>query len=180
MLFNSFSPKQSGGGFSSAQIDLSNTIRRLWLEHVLWTRFFIVSTAFDLPDLPYVTERLLQNPHDFANVLRPLFGNQDAMTFDKLLTDHLVIAAELVNAAKRGDAQEAEKQRKLWYDNAKNIAAFLASINPYWSEKQWQDMLFEHLAMTEKEAVDILTGEYEQSIKQPNPSPSHENGRCND
>ena len=31
------------------QIDLSNKLRELWNEHVLWTRSFIESTAFDLP-----------------------------------------------------------------------------------------------------------------------------------
>lgn len=35
----------------SKQVEISNTLRKLWMEHVLWTRFFIVSTAFELPDL---------------------------------------------------------------------------------------------------------------------------------
>lgn len=39
-------------GLTYRQLQLSNTLRRLWIEHVLWTRFFIISTAFDLPDLP--------------------------------------------------------------------------------------------------------------------------------
>jgi hypothetical protein len=61
---------------SCRQIQLSNTLRRLWIEHVLWTRFFIVSTAFNLPDLQAVTDRLLQNPADFASELKPLYGEQ--------------------------------------------------------------------------------------------------------
>lgn len=153
------------GGVSYAQLELSNNIRRLWMEHVLWMRFFLISTAFNLPDLPYVTERLLQNPHDFAAALRPLYGRQTAMMFDTLFTEHLTIAAALVNAAKEGNSAEVEKQRKLWYENAKKIATFLASINPYWSENTWKDLLFDHLAMTENEAVDILTGKYEESIR---------------
>lgn len=145
-------------------IGVSNTMRRLWTEHVLWTRFFLVSTTFDLPDLEYVTNRLLQNPHDFAAELRPLYGKQIAGMFDNLLTEHLLIAARLANAAKEGNTAEVEKQRNLWYINAKNIASFLASINPYWSEDNWRDMLFAHLRMTEDEAVQMLTGKYEQSI----------------
>ena len=38
-------------GLNGCELQLSNTLRRLWFEHVLWTRFFIVSTAFNLPDL---------------------------------------------------------------------------------------------------------------------------------
>lgn len=148
------------------QLQLSNTMRRLWTEHVLWTRFFIVSTAFNLPDLQFVTNRLLQNPVDFAKALMPYYGEQTAMRFQQLLTEHLAIAGQLVNAAKAGNTAEADRQRKLWYANAEEIARFLASINPYWSEREWRDLLFDHLRMTENEAVLILTGRYEESIKE--------------
>ena len=154
------------GGLTRKQLQLSNTLRRLWMEHVLWTRFFLISTAFDLPDLQAVTNRLLQNPHDFAEVLTSLYGRQKAAQFDKLFTDHLLIAAALVNAAKAGNTAEVEKQRKLWYENAAEIANFLASINPFWNERVWRDLLFEHLEMTENEAVQILRGQYERSIEE--------------
>ena len=39
-----------------AQVELSNTLRRLWMEHVLWTRAFIESTFADSGDLEQVTE----------------------------------------------------------------------------------------------------------------------------
>ncbi len=151
---------------SCEQVQLSNTFRRLWTEHVLWTRFFIVSTAFDLPDLEFVTRRLLQNPVDFARVFLPLYGPQIAARFEQLFTEHLLIAAQLVNAAKAGDAQEVEIQRRRWYANAEDIARFLGAINPFWSECEWRELLFDHLRMTEDEAVQILTGQYEQSIKE--------------
>lgn len=153
-------------GLTCAQLQISNTNRRLWTEHVLWTRFFIVSTAFGLPDLPFVTQRLLKNPYDSANELRPLYGEQTAMRFEELFTEHLLIAAQLVNAAKAGDTAGAEKQRKEWYANANAIAHFLAAINPFWSECVWRDLLFDHLRMTEDEAVQILTGQYERSIEE--------------
>ena len=153
-------------GLTCSQLQISNTIRRLWMEHVLWTRFFIVSTAFNLPDLSLVTERLLQNPVDFAGELQPLYGRQKAMQFQELFTDHLLIAAKLVNAAKAGDTAEIEKQRKNWYANAENIAIFLGTINPFWSVSVWRNLLFDHLRMTENEAVFTLTGQYEESIKE--------------
>ncbi len=150
----------------NCQLQLSNIFRQLWTEHVLWTRFFILSTAFSLPDLQVVTERLLQNPVDFARVLKPFYGEQIAEQFEKLLTDHLLIAAELVNAAKAGDTAQVEKQRKRWYRNAEDIAKFLASINRFWNEAQWRDLLFDHLRMTENEAVFILTGQYSKGVKE--------------
>ncbi len=159
------SSRTTSGGLTCAQLRVSDTNRRLWTEHVLWTRFFIISTAFCLPDLPFVTKRLLKNPRDFADEFRPFYGEQTATRFEKLLAEHLLIAAQLVNAAKSGDTAEVEKQRKKWYANAEDIARFLSRINPFWSECVWRDLLFDHLRMTEDEAVQILTGQYERSIK---------------
>ena len=153
-------------GFSCRRQKLSDTLRRLWMGHVLWTRFFITSTAFKNPDIKFVTERLLQNPGDFAEVLRPFYGAENASRFKKLLTDHLLIAADLVNAAKAGDTCLVDKLRIKWYANAEDIARFLACLNPFWSEVRWRKMLFDHLKMTEDEAVFVLTGQFERSIKE--------------
>lgn len=120
--------------------------------------------AFDLPDVDLVTNRLLRNPEDFEALLRPLYGERIASGFADLLTSHLVIAAELVNAAKEGDSEAAAEAEARWYENADEIAAFLGSINPYWSAQQWRNMLYDHLALTKAEAVSILTGNYEESI----------------
>lgn len=146
------------------ELQLSNTLRRLWVEHVMWTRSFIISTAANLGDLDAVTKRLLQNPVDFSNVLRPLYGGQRAKRFEELFTDHLLIAAQL--AAKEGNAGAVSEQRSKWYVNAEDIATFLSEINPYWNKMNWQSMLFDHLRMTENEAVQYLTRQYAASIDQ--------------
>lgn len=153
-------------GLTCAQLQVWDAFRRLWMEHVLWTRFFLMSTAFDLPDLPFVTQRLLRNPVDFADEFRLLYGEKIALRFEELLTEHLLIAAQLVNAAKAGDAAEVERQRRLWYENAQEIACFLAAINPFWSECVWRELMFDHLRMTEDEAVELLTSQYERSIEE--------------
>lgn len=151
---------------TSKQQQLFNSLRRLWVEHVMWTRSFIVSTAFSLGDLEYVTKRLLQNPADFAEQLKPLYGAEKAAKFEKLFTEHLAIAGQLVNAAKAGNTAAADELRKKWYANADDIAAFLSEINPFWCKKAWQTMFYDHLKMTENEAVQILTGQYNESISE--------------
>ena len=151
-------------GISRAEFDLNNNIRMLWEQHVFWTRLTILSMVFGLPDVDVVTKRLLRNPKDFEAALRPLYGDRIASRFADLFTRHLVIAAELVKAAKAGNSRAAADAEKRWYANADEIAAFLASINPYWSEENWKNMLYKHLAMTKSEAVSLLTKKYEESI----------------
>ncbi|MGI5919990.1 MAG: acetylglutamate kinase [Christensenellales bacterium] len=71
-----------------------------------------------------------------------------------------------MNAAKAKDSAVAQQARQQWYANAASIAAFLARANPYWNQAEWQAMLFEHLRMTENEAVQQLNGRFSDSIAQ--------------
>ena len=145
---------------------LSENLRRLWMEHVLWTRAFLVSKIFNLGDLDAVTARLLRNPTDMANVLSPYYGRDAAKKFELLLREHLLIAADLVEAAKEGNEAAVQEQRNKWYANADAITDFLVSINPCWSKNVWQSMFYDYLKMTENEAVQLLKGQHEQSIVQ--------------
>lgn len=99
-------------GYSCRQVCLMNKIRKLWEQHVYWTRFFIISTAAELTDLEPVTNRLLKNPKDFAQMLSQFYCSKITQEFETLFTEHLTIAAELVNAAKNGDAPLVESSRK--------------------------------------------------------------------
>ena len=151
-------------GISKAETDLKNFLRMLWEQHITWTRLVIVSMVFDLPDKDLVTNRLLRNAKDFEAALKPLYGAKIAAMFADLFKSHLVIAAQLVTAAKDGDNQVATDAEKRWYANADEIAVFLGRITPYWSEVKWKKLLYDHLEMTKSEAVDMLTKNYAAGI----------------
>lgn len=158
------SAQPAPAGVGSAERSLGNRMRLLWEQHVYWTRMFLLSTVFGLPDAEFVTSRLLRNPKDFEALLKPFYGEDIASKFAELFTNHLTIAAELVKAAKAGDASAAADAEKRWYANADRISAFLGGVNPYWPAQEWQKLLYDHLAMTKAEAADILTQKYAESI----------------
>lgn len=151
--------------YTQRQVCLMKELRTLWEQHVYWTRFFIISTAAGLGDLQPVTDRLLRNPGDFAAALAPFYGAKLSNCFKDLFTQHLLIAADLVNAAKAGETAKADDARKRWYANADELACFLAGINPCWREATWRAMLYDHLDMTEQEAVLRLGGHYAEDIE---------------
>lgn len=157
--------KQDNICYTQYQVELLNQLRLLWEQHVHWTRSFIISTAANLGDLEPVTKRLLQNPGDFGKVFKMFYDDKTVTTFENLFTQHLLIAADLVNAAKNNDMSAVNEARTKWYKNADEIAAFLASINPYWNEEAWRNQLYSHLQMTEKEATLRLAGKYAEDIK---------------
>lgn len=151
--------------YTEKQICLMNRFRLLWEQHVYWTRFFIISTVVPLNDLKAVTDRLLRNPKDFACLLKQHYGEKTAERFENLFTQHLLIAADLVNGAKNDKPCTVDEIRKKWYRNADEIACFLSEINSCWSKSRWRNMLYSHLRMTEEETVLHLQRNYEASIE---------------
>jgi len=150
---------------SKAEADFMAMNRLLWMEHVNWTRMTIISIVFGLPDLPYVQERLLRNATDLGNSLRPFYGDQIADRYTELIKEHLIIAAQLVTAAAKGDAATAEAKEKEWYRNANDIIIFLNRINPYLSIEAVQKMFYTHLALTKKEAVAMIQKNYQEGVQ---------------
>lgn len=151
--------------YTEKQMKLSKLIHKLWEQHIMWTRSFIISVAEELKDLDLVTNRLLQNPTDMANALSMFYSPKITHEFKKLFTEHLEIAGKLVVATKEGNNKEVMLYRNKWYENADQIAAFLAKINPYWKFREWQKLLHSHLKMTEQEAIYQINGQYEESIR---------------
>jgi len=149
---------------SQSALNIMNTFRTLWEQHGAWTRMVISSLVFDIEDKEYEIKRLLRNPKDFAIVLKQFYGDEIANRFDKLLTEHLVVAADLVMAAKAGDAEKVSSIEKRWYKNGIDIASFLNQINPYYLFEDWQKMMFEHLNLVKEEAVNLINKQYQKSI----------------
>lgn len=151
---------------NNKHMEIYNTMRRLWFEHIMWTRSVITSMASNNPDLAETTARLLRNPSDFAAVLLPYYGAEKTNKFKDLFTAHLTIAADLLDAHKARDLNKALSARDKWYQNAAEISAALASMNPYWPEDAFQKMMTEHLGLTEEEMLLRLDGDYKADIKQ--------------
>lgn len=150
---------------SSEATALREGMRRLWEDHVLWTRLAIVSTAANLPDLEATTQRLLQNQADIGNAVKPYYGEAAGEKLTALLRAHILGAAELLAAAKANDPGRLDAAKQAWSANGDEIAAFLSGANPeHWPLADMQAMMRGHLDLTLAEAVDQLQGRYAQSV----------------
>src|ERR1041385_7372930 len=85
---------------SVKEIAFQDAMRKLWEDHITWTRVFIISAAADLPDKAAATERLLQNQVDIGNAIKPYYGEAAGNQLTTLLKEHITTAAEIVAAAK--------------------------------------------------------------------------------
>lgn len=162
------------GAYSSAtahdklttnQLAFHDGMRKLWEDHITWTRLYIISAASGLPDQQLTAQRLLQNQVDIGNAIKPYYGEAAGDQLTALLRDHILIAADLIDAAKVGDTTAFEQAKTRWYANADEIAAFLHNANPEnWPLDEMQAMMKSHLDLTLKEASAHLTGDYATDI----------------
>jgi len=153
-----------GEMLTRAELDLRLMMRKLWEDHVIWARCYIVSLAAELKDSKVTAQRIRRNQEDIGNVIKPFFGEAAGNELSKLLLEHITGGATVMKAAKAGNAALMEEAERSWYANADQIATFLSSINPYWPEKEMQDMLYEHLHLSKNEAVERLGGDYAGDI----------------
>lgn len=150
---------------SRQEIGLTLAMDALWEDHVTWTRIFIMSVTSDLPDTDAAATRLLQNQVDIGNAIKPLYGDAAGEQLTSLLNDHILIAAEVLAAAKAGDTVKLEDANKRWYDNADDIAAFLNSANPeHWGLAEMQSMMSMHLDLTLEEASARLNAGWHDDV----------------
>lgn len=142
------------------QVNLKLQWRKLWEDHVFWTRMVIINIADTPEGTNESVARLLQNYHDMEDAMRPYYGNETAEKYGDLLEEHLLIAADLVKAAKAGNSTAVASLKTEWYDNADEIATFLSSINPNWNKQEEMGMWHGHLNVTLDEAVARLSKNY--------------------
>jgi hypothetical protein len=137
---------------ASKQEDLRLAMRQLWEDHVVWTRLYIVSALADLPDKAVTTERLLRNQTDIGNAVKPFYGDAAGDKLTGLLKEHILIAADIVGAAKAADTPKLNSAKARWTANADDIAAFLSAANPKnWPAAEMKTMMREHLDLTAAE-----------------------------
>ena len=89
------------GAIKPGELNLRLSMRKLWEDHVAWTRLVIVATANNTPDLDATTQRLLRNQTDIGNAIKPYYGDAAGTQLSALLRTHILGAAEILAAAKQ-------------------------------------------------------------------------------
>ncbi|HKF41491.1 MAG TPA: hypothetical protein VKG01_00180 [Thermoanaerobaculia bacterium] len=145
---------------------LKLAMRKLWEDHITWTRIFIISALGDLPDKAAATDRLLRNQTDIGDAIKPFYGDGAGTKLTGLLRDHILIAADIVTAAKAGDSDKLNASKTKWTANADDIAGFLSSANPKnWPAADMKAMMHDHLAATTAELEARLNKDWAGDVK---------------
>src|SRR6476660_4565545 len=91
-LFDSFGQmktKMKMHSTSAAASELRTNMRKLWEDHITWTRNVICCLVDNLPGSDQAVKRLLKNQDDIGNAIKPYYGNDAGTKLTALLHDHI-------------------------------------------------------------------------------------------
>jgi hypothetical protein len=149
----------------AAAVALRQDMRKLWTDHVIWTREYIVAAVADQPDQQAAAARLMKNQEDIGAAVAAYYGQTAGARLTELLKAHISIAVDLIKAAKAGDSAARQQADRRWHDNGADIADFLSKANPNWPRATLVTMMNTHLSTTTDEVVARLTKNWEQDVR---------------
>jgi len=156
---------RSAVAHGDAAATLKQDMRKLWTDHVVWTRDYIVAAVGDQPDAQAAANRLLRNQEDIGKAVGAIYGDAAGNQLTTLLKEHITIAVDVIKAAKAGDKAGQQKADARWQQNGVQIAEFLAKANPNWPRQTLVDMMKMHLSTTTDEVVARLTRNWDADVR---------------
>jgi LysM repeat protein len=155
----------TNAGLSDSFLELSNEMRLAWSQHVMWTRSYLISVIDNLNDKEPVVNRLLRNPKDFAGIYNKYYSDEVAKAVDDLLTEHLTIAAGMLDALVNNDMAEFNRLDREWYRNADDIAKAFHSFNPYYEYEEIRRLMRIHLDLLKQEISYRYNKMYDKEVR---------------
>jgi len=146
--------------------DTRAALRDLWIGHVFWVRN-VVEARFDNNDAAAAAaeRQVVANAHAIAGAIEPFYGKAAGDKLTAELRQHILIAADLVAAAKAGDQAKLADAQARWEQNANGIASVLNSVNPrFWKLATMKAEMHLHLALTTEEAVARLNADWKADV----------------
>lgn len=156
---------KDGAMHSEKAAALKQDMRKLWTDHVVWTRDYIVAAVADQPDAQAAATRLLKNQEDIGRAVATYYGADAGQKLTTLLKEHITIAVDLIKAAKAGDKAAQQQADTKWHQNATQIADFLSKANPNWPRATLVEMMNRHLSTTTDEVVARLTKNWDGDVR---------------
>ena len=157
--------KKAAAKDSAAAAALKQDMRKLWTDHVVWTRDYIVAALGDQPDAQAAATRLMKNQDDIGGAVAKYYGDPAGRQLTSLLKQHISIAVDLIKAAKAGDKAAQQQADTKWQKNGEEIADFLSKANPNWPRATLADMMKKHLSTTTDEVVARLSKKWDEDAR---------------
>lgn len=149
---------------SPVYINLIKDSRFLMTQLAYLSREYLVAVFSGFGNAEAIANRLYNIPYTFQKKAQLIFGTPLSEEFLHLLTMHVTIIRSLANALQIGDQAAADYSVQQLYQNAADIAAHYAKINPFWDETHWRTLLFNYVGMLIQDAVALASRDFEKDM----------------
>src|SRR5262245_2521709 len=86
-----------------SQVELRQDMRKLWEDHITWSRVYIIANVSNAAYQTAAATRLLQNQDDIGALFARFYGDSRGDQLAALLRVHILTAVDVINAAKAND-----------------------------------------------------------------------------
>ncbi|HYE69099.1 MAG TPA: hypothetical protein VEA58_10850 [Anaerovoracaceae bacterium] len=156
---------ENGLSFNFEQINILSLFQRLWTQLAVFMRAYI-NTAIDRsPRAEYNAERLLAMSSDFRNTFLLFYGPELADRFNDLFTSFTARSTNVIEGFLSNNQDLINQSVRDWYNDANQLANFLASINLYWDENQWRNLLYQYIQLKLQMITSLISGDYRREIQ---------------
>jgi hypothetical protein len=148
-----------------SQMSLIFNMRIFWRRLTTWVRIYIISRYLGIGTAEELFERLYLENLNFGDMLRVFFSRSISDRYSQLLNQFSIGLRELITSLIQEDIDTARQNIDRLLQNADERAAFLSSINPYFNEAEWRDLLITYLQDTIQEANLFASEDYRMDIE---------------
>lgn len=120
-------------------------LRDLWVEHVFWVRsYFVAAHSQDNDQRDQAASEVVSNAQALSASIAPFYGDEAAAALLDLLAGHWTAVRDFGLATFEDEDTARGAALDAITNNARSIAAFLASANPYLPEDAVMGLLSAH------------------------------------
>lgn len=143
---------------------LRTIFRKLWMDYVVWTNRYIISSVVHPEDLKFIKDRLNTNQEEFGSILTTYYGKNTGEAFTKLLKEQLDLLFTIIASLKSHEKGKFTQETERYLENIKGLAKFLNDINKYLIADDIIKLLNENLELTVKLINAILKKNWSEEI----------------
>lgn len=147
------------------QIDLISNARIFFRRFTSWLRAYILSRYTGVGTPEEIFGRIYLETSNFGDMIRFTLGLDDATGFTQQMNQIIIGLRDIIDAQFAGNSQAVQESVNRLYQSADDTASFLASINPYFSEAEWKNLLRTYLQYTLENANLFASGQYQNEIE---------------
>lgn len=151
-------------GLPSRNVELSNTIRRGWVNTAGWLRNYILSSLYRIQERDAIVSRLYQSIEEVGAFYTQYYGEAVGDRVKALYENYFKGTAAAIEAYSARDMKAFEKARANLYESADEFAALLSSVNRYLDYTTLQAMFYALVESTENQIIGTATGDYEKEV----------------